>query len=257
MNAARWDLLAWPKIGEAVARGSGIILPVGAIEQHGPHLPVDTDSFLANAIATCAAAGHDLLVAPMIPYGYRSRPLSGGGPGFPGTISLSAQVLIDVLAQVLSEIADQGFRRFVIYSWHMENQNFAYEAAYTAFRERPEVKAVVMESPFADLSPETMSLLFGSEFPGWPAEHASILETSLMLHLRPDLVEMDKAVDDRVEYRPEYDVIPAPETMRTRSGVMARSTLGTAEKGEVAFAEIVRRLETNILFEFPELAGTR
>lgn len=257
MRELRFAKLSWPQVAAAVTRGSGIILPVGAIEQHGPHLPVDTDSFLASAIAEEAAVAHNLLVAPMIPYGYRSRPLSGGGPDFPGTISLSGRLLIDVIAQVLHEFASQGFRRFVIYSWHMENQNFVYEAAYTAFHTRSDVKAVVMESPFADLSAETMSLLFGNDFPGWPAEHASILETSLMLHLRPELVAMNKAVDDSVEFRPEYDVIPAPKTMSTRSGVMARATLGTAEKGRAAFAEIVRRLEENILAEFPELAGQR
>ena len=256
MSTPRFDRLTWPEVAQAIERGSGIILPVGAIEQHGPHLPVDTDSFLADSIATAAASAHDLLVAPMIPYGYRSRPLSGGGPDFPGTVSLSGELMINVLSHVLSEFAAQGFRRFLIYSWHMENQNFVYEAAFKAFRDLSSVKTVVMESPFANLAPETMSALFGNEFPGWPAEHASTLETSLMLHLRPDAVDMEKAVDDRVEYAPAYELIPAPKTMTTRSGVMARATLGTEQKGAMAFQDIVQRLEDVLTTEFPELAGT-
>jgi creatinine amidohydrolase len=253
VTASKFEQLRWPEIAEAVRRGSGIILPIGAIEQHGPHLPLDTDSYLADEIALAAATGFDLLVAPMIPYGYRSRPLSGGGPDFPGTISLSGELIINVVAQILSELASQGFRRFVIYSWHMENRNFVYEAAHKGLHNVDSVKAVVMESPFADLSAKTMALLFDDDFPGWPAEHASTLETSLMLHLRPDAVDMSKALDDRVDYRPEYEVIPTQTSMTTRSGVMARATLGSAEKGAVAFAEIVHRLKETIASEFPEL----
>jgi creatinine amidohydrolase len=255
VTASRFELLAWPRVADAVTRGSGIILPVGAIEQHGPHLPLDTDSYLADQIAMAAAADFDLLVAPMIPYGYRSRPLSGGGPDFPGTISFSGELIVGALAQVLGELAAHGFRRFVVYSWHWENQNFVYEAAYKGLHNVDSAKAVVMESPFADLSPQTMSLLFDRDFPGWPAEHASTLETSLMLHLRPEAVDMSEALDDRVDYRPAYEVIPTQASMTTRSGVMARATRATAEKGAAAFTEIVDRLKQAIGREFPELAN--
>jgi creatinine amidohydrolase len=254
--ARRYVDLTWPELAVAVERGAGVILPVGAIEQHGPHLPLDTDSYLAEAFAIAAAARHDLVVCPMIPFGYRSRPLSGGGPGFPGTLSLSGATLVTVLGEIIRGLVGQGFRRLIVYSWHMENQNFVYEATWTALERCPDAKAVVLEAPFADLSAASMSALYGSDFPGWPAEHASILETSLMLYLCPERVRMERAVDDSVAFAPPYDVIPPRSDMTTKSGVMARASLGTVAKGEIAFAEIRDHLCRTVEFEFPELSAT-
>jgi creatinine amidohydrolase len=257
MTSRAYSLLAWPDVGRAADGGWGIIVPVGAVEQHGPHLPLDTDTYLANLIATAATEDHKLLVSPMIPFGYRSRPLSGGGEAFPGTLSLSGATFVRVFEELLSGLIRQGFRRLVIYSWHMENQNFVYEAAYTAAHQLQDVRTLVMESPFANLSDETMKLLFEGDFPGWPAEHASTLETSLMLHLRPDSVDMTKIADDRVASRPPYELIPPKPSMLTTSGVMARPSLATARKGEIAFAEICQGLTDAIDAEFPELTGRR
>ena len=253
-GSRRYEHQTWPEVRAAVERGAGIVLPLGAIEQHGPHLPLDTDSFLARELVLAGSAGHDVLVAPMVPYGYRSRPLSGGGPSFPGTLSLSGATFVAVVSEVLSGLIAHGFRRLLLYSWHMENQNFAYEAAYLAAAGREGVKSVVMEAPFDSLSDETMKALYGGEFPGWPAEHASIMETSVMLHLRPDLVDMTKAVDDRVEREPPYDVIPPPAEITTRSGVLYRATQASAQKGALAFEEIAARLAQVLDAEFPDLA---
>ena len=255
MNASRlYEYQTWEEIAAAVEHGAGVILPLGAIEQHGPHLPLDTDSYLARELALAGSAGHQALVAPMIPYGYRSRPLSGGGPAFPGTLSLSGSTFVAVVREILTDLLDHGFRRLLVYAWHMENQNFAYEAAYLAAGSRDDIKMVVMEAPFDSLSEETMEALYGGDFPGWPAEHASVMETSLMLHLRPELVDMAKAVDDRVEREPPYDVIPPPADMTTRSGVLFKATRATAENGARAFSEITGHLARVLDAEFPELA---
>ena len=110
-----------------------------------------------------------------------------------------------------------------------------------------------MEAPFDSLSEETMDALYGGDFPGWPAEHASVMETSLMLRLRPELVDMAKAVDDRAEREPPYDVIPPPADMTTRSGVLFKATRGTPENGARALAEISSHLARVLDAEFPEL----
>jgi creatinine amidohydrolase len=254
VNASRlYEHQTWQEVSAAVGRGAGAIVPLGAIEQHGPHLPLDTDSFFAREFALAGSVRHDVLVAPMIPYGYRSRSLSGGGPTFPGTISLSGASFVAVVSEVLSELIRHGFRRLLVYAWHMENQNFAFEAAYLAAGQRDDVKIVVMEAPFDSLSDDAMNAIYGDEFPGWPAEHASVMETSVMLHLRPELVDMTKAVDDRSERTPPYDVIPPPADMTTSSGVLFKATRGTADKGALAFAEIAAHLERVLDAEFPEL----
>lgn len=249
--------MSWVEIGEAIARNVPVILPLGAIEQHGPHLPVDSDAYFAGEISTRAAKGFDMLVAPTVCFGYRSRPLSGGGQHFPGTLSLSGKTYISLVQEVLSELIRHGFRRLLVYVWHMENQNFAYEAAYLAVGDRTDVKVVVMEFPFDSLSDKTMAVLFPDGFPGWAEEHASILETSLMLHLRPEAVDMSRAVDDCSEAHPTYDIIPPPASITTKSGVLHKATQGTAEKGVAALGEIVEHLRDVLRTEFPDIAGAK
>jgi creatinine amidohydrolase len=240
MRTRRFDHLTWPEVAEAAGRGAGVVIPVGSTEQHGYHMPLSTDCLLPHALALAVAEEHDLLVAPAVSYGYRSRPLSGGGEGFPGTLSVSAETLVRLVDEVLVALIRHGFRRLVVLNWHMENANFVYEAAWLA-RERAgtDARILVCESAFATLSEPTMELLFPDGFPGWDVEHASILETSLMLHLHPDLVLMDRAVDDEAKRHPWYDVVPSPSDFVPVSGTLWKATQGSTEKGRVAWDEIV------------------
>ncbi len=236
--------LTWPEVDVAARRGAAVILPVGATEQHGHHMSLSTDAVLAERLALEVAAQLDALVAPPVAYGYRSRPLSGGGEGFPGTVSVSARTLMALVEDVLTGLAASGFRRLVVLNWHYENSNFVYEAAWLA-QERAAhtgLRIMVIEAAFSELSPEVMNVLFGDEFPGWDVEHAGILETSLMLHLRPDLVRFDRAVDDEAERHPPYDVVPTPADFVPRSGTLWKATRASAEKGGVAWPEIASRV---------------
>ena len=238
------DQLTWPEVRDAAARGAGVIVPVGATEQHGPHLPLSTDALLATELALAVAEPLDLYVAPPLAYGYRSRPLSGGGQSFPGTISLSARTLMALLEDVLTGLIGSGFRRLAVLSWHFENANFVYEAAWLTHERVAAAGAriMVVEAPFAELSGDTMRALFGHEFPGWDVEHAAVLETSLMLHLRPDLVHFDRAVDDEAARHPFYDVVPPPADFVPASGTLWKATRAGREKGALAWPEIVESL---------------
>jgi creatinine amidohydrolase len=253
--APRTRLLAdmtWQEVEAAIEREAGVVLPVGSTEQHGYHLPLSTDAVLPTELALAIAEPLDLLVAPAISYGYRSRPLSGGGQGFVGTTSLRATTLIALVNDILRELIRQGFGRLVVLNWHMENQNFVYEAACLALEHHPGTSAriLVAELPFEDLSTRTMELLFPGGFPGWDVEHASILETSLMLHLRPELVLFDRAVDDAARRHPFYDVVPPPEDFVPASGTLWKATQASASKGEAAWAEIVEGMRGAISTEF-------
>ena len=245
--------LTWPEVGEAVERNAGVILPVGATEQHGPHLPLATDAILATDLAAAVAESADLLVAPPITYGYRSRPLSGGGQGFVGTTSIRGGTLVSLVEDVLREFVRHGFRRLVIMSWHWENRGFVYEAAFEALQPHAETraKAMVMESPFAGLSEQTLETLFPDGFPGWEIEHASVIETSLMLHLHPELCRPERAVDDRAERSPWYDLVPTPPEFVPESGVLWKASEGSAEKGALAWPAIVAQAGEAIELELP------
>ncbi len=246
--------MTWPEVAEAARRGAGVVLPVGSTEQHGYHLPLATDAILATELALAVAEPLDLLTAPAVSYGYRSRPLSGGGQGFAGTTSLRARTLMDLVEDVLRELVRQGFGRIVVLNWHMENQNFVYESAYLALEQHPEARAriLVAELAFQDLSQETMELLFPEGFPGWDVEHASIMETSLMLHLKPEMVLFDRAVDDAAKRHPWYDLVPVPEDFVPASGTLWKATQASADKGRAAWEEIVSQMRAAISTELAQ-----
>ena len=246
--------MTWPEVEEAIGRGAGVLLPVGSTEQHGYHLPLATDAILASELALAVAEPLDFLVAPAVAYGYRSRPLSGGGQGFVGTTSLQARTLMAVVEDILRELVRQGFERIVVLNWHMENQNFVYESAYLTLEHHHDAPAriLVAELAFSDLSPGTMELLFPEGFPGWDVEHASILETSLMLLLRPELVHFDRAVDDAAKRHPWYDVLPVPEDFVPASGTLWKATQASADKGKAAWDEIVAQMRVAISQELAQ-----
>jgi creatinine amidohydrolase len=245
--------MTWPEVEEAIGRGAGVVLPIGSTEQHAYHLPLSTDVTLPSELGHAVAEPLDLLVAPPVAYGYRSRPLSGGGQGFVGTLSVSARTLMGLVEDVTHELIRSGFRRIVLLNWHFENANFIYEAAWLAHeRATPtDARIMVVEAAFAELSPTAMDALFGDEFPGWDKEHAAVLETSLMQHLRPDSVLFDRAVDDEAARHPFYDVIPTPDDFVPVSGALWKATRASAEKGRIAWAEIVENLAAAIREEMP------
>ncbi len=255
----RMSEMTWPEVQEAVDRGAGVVLPIGSTEQHAYHLPLSTDVTLPTELGCAVAESLDLLVAPAVAYGYRSRPLSGGGQGFVGTLSVSARTLMGVVEDVTRELIRSGFRRIVLLNWHFENANFIYEAGWLAHeRAQPtDARIMVVEAAFAELSPPVMEELFGDDFPGWDKEHAAVLETSLMQHLRPDSVLFDRAVDDEAARHPFYDVIPTPEDFVPVSGALWKATRASAEKGRVAWKEIVANLEAAIREEMPRAAAVR
>jgi creatinine amidohydrolase len=240
--------LSWPEVRDAAARDRTVILPIGAIEQHGPNLPIDTDAYLAKKLALAGARDRAAFVAPVLAYGCRSRPQSGGGELYPGTLSLQGITFIQLVSDVLGGLLRHGFRNVLVFSWHMENRGFVYEAASVATA-AAEAKVVVMEEPFDSLSDNAMTTLFPGGFPGWPLEHAGVLETSLMLFLRPELVGQHDRAGDRLDARP-YDVLPEAAPGPGQTGVLWDASGSSAEEGELAFGEIVAKLETVLDREF-------
>ena len=103
----RMDHMTWPEFKEAKARP--VIVPIGSTEQHGQHLPIGTDAVLATCVAEDLAERIDGTVLPALSYGYKSKPLSGGGPLFPGTIDMNGVTVINQMHDVLNELIADGF----------------------------------------------------------------------------------------------------------------------------------------------------
>jgi creatinine amidohydrolase len=242
--------MTWEEVRDAAAAGLPVVVPVGAIEQHGPHLPINTDNLIPVGIALETARRVPLVVAPPIRFGAKSRPLSGGGEGFPGTVSLRGTTLIDMLSQVLSALARSGFRRICVQNWHYENAGYLWEACELASERHPSARFVVLDRPFPAFTPEQLEQLFPAGFPGWNFEHASSMETSLMLALHPELVRMDRIADDAATRSPTWEVLPAPPEIIPASGVLWKPSEGTAEIGRLYLEAASSRLEAALRTEF-------
>lgn len=113
--------LSWPEWEARIQAGAIIFLPLGATEQHGPHLPLNVDVILPTAVAERVARQLGGLVAPTLNYGYKSMPRSGGGQSFPGTASLDAATFSHTIRDVIRDMGLHGARRFVILNGHLEN----------------------------------------------------------------------------------------------------------------------------------------
>ncbi|WP_280486910.1 mycofactocin biosynthesis peptidyl-dipeptidase MftE, partial [Nocardia cyriacigeorgica] len=160
--------LTWSEAGEYVAAGVILAVPIGSTEQHGPHLPLSTDTDIALALcAGLAARRSDVLVAPAVPYGS-----SGEHAGFPGTLSIGAAAL-ELLTVELCRSATDSFDRIVLVNGHGGNVEPLRRAEELLRTESRDVR------------------LFLPRYDGDP--HAGRTETALQLALSPDRVRTERA----------------------------------------------------------------
>lgn len=231
-----------------------VILPVGSLEQHGPHTPLATDTIIPKAISAAVADRIGAMVAPAISYGYKSQARTGGGNHFSGTTSLDGETLIRLARDIIKEFARHGVRRMAIMDSHYENEMFLIEGIDLALRELraggvDDMKIVKIRY-FEFTSEETLDAVFPDGFPGWPLEHAGVMTTSVLLHLCPELVHMERVPNHPpVEY-PPYDVFPDDPKRGSPTGVLASAQGASAEKGELLFTRYVDGISTALAGEF-------
>ncbi len=231
--------MAWPDYAAHVKRGAPVFLPIGATEQHGPHMALCVDVILPQTVAERVARQVGGIVAPAVAYGYRSQPRSGGGEAFPGTISLDAQTMALMIRDIICGFAKDGVRRMVLMPGHFENVWPVIEGITLALRElaRDGIKDMtILRLEYWDfISHEALEQLFPDGFPGIELEHASLFETSAMLVARPDLVDMAKAPTDGPAVVPSYDRYPRPAGKFPASGVLARAERASDAYGQLLF----------------------
>jgi creatinine amidohydrolase len=183
-----WADMSWPDFAQADMRAVIAVLPVAAIEQHGPHLPVGVDAIINQGYIERAAAsmpsGLPVLFLPLQPVG-----VSGEHAGYPGTIALSTETAIRVWTEIGESIARTGCRKLVIVNSHGGNGP-AIEATALALRTR--VTMLVVHASWRRLGyPE--NLFSAREIAH--GVHGGDAETSLMLGFKPEAVRMEKARD--------------------------------------------------------------
>jgi creatinine amidohydrolase len=242
----RYDELSWPEMREAIKLQPVVLLPVGAVEDHGHHLPLNTDNIIVEAICleTARRAGGEILVMPSVSYGLDEHHMD-----FPGTISINMQTLIQYLSDVALSVAHHGFTHILIVNGHGSNVSIADLAARRVVLETGIICGAISPNAAIDptLAEPTFSQMRQSQ-PGGVA-HAGEYETAMMLHLRPDLVQMKNAIKEigqvNIDYfnwdHPEPSVLSWQDwwSRMSESGVAGDATVATAEFGKALFETTV------------------
>ncbi len=233
----------WLELRELARRDDlVVVIPTATLEDHGYHLPIDTDVRLVEAIARGAVeqvnrcAGARAMLFPTAVHGYTPHHMD-----FPGTVTLRWNVFVESLLDCGRSLCRHGFDRILFLNGHGSNAPLVDMAARLINTEHR--GAVAMASTLYLTTPESVALLARERDSGAGGmSHACELETSLYLALEPDLVQMDKAVAEipdwsehvwsdwpgagPLSYMPHWSAL-------TRSGVMGDATVATADKGRV------------------------
>ncbi len=228
MTTAGGRLLASMTWAE-VPRSPILVVPLGAVEQHGPHLPLDTDTRIAEAVAhRVARALPDAVAAPALAYG-----ASGEHQDFPGTLSIGNHALESLLVQLVRS-AGHTARRTLFVSGHAGNAYALRRAVRQLRREGRHTAGWVPSAPGADA-------------------HAGWAETSMMLHLHPDAVRLDQLAPGNTA--PLSELLPAIRRSSLKavsaSGVLGDPRTASAEDG----AELLETMTANLLTALKKQPG--
>ncbi len=230
-----YERMSWPKVAKAATEDRVCLIPVGTLEDHGPHLPIDADVRIASEICRRAAAEatEEIILMPAIPHGYSPHHMD-----FPGPITIGWTTFTDYCKDVGISLARHGFKRMLFYNGHGSNQNLVEMAARLVMLEHPEVLAAAAFVLSSNESLAKIAELRESERGGMA--HACELETSIYLAIDPDAVDMDAAVDEHsypegpnawMDWTDGSLKLMPWWSSFSRSGVQGDPTKATAEKG--------------------------
>lgn len=228
-----WHTLNWQQIGEAVAAGNDCaILPIGATEQHGPHMGCGMDAEIAKKLCRAVAEETGAFLLPLLPYGCSI----GHSTRWPGTLALQPKTLIDMIKDIGDWIYASGIRRLFIVNSHVGN--FAplrcalemlraqHDGFMVALIGSPTISERVKQQHFAD----------GDDW------HANDAETSLMLAVSPEMVDELRLQDSDDEDRTAECVFAHPVNRTSKNGVTGKPSLASKAKGETLFSWMVEDL---------------
>ncbi|MCB1810634.1 MAG: creatininase [Candidatus Competibacteraceae bacterium] len=232
-----------------------LMLPVGALEQHGHHMAMNVDVLLPTAVCERVARAIGALVLPGLQYGYKSQQKSGGGNFFPGTTSLDGATLSATIQDIMREIARHGVRKLVVLNGHYENSMFLVEGIDLGLRELrwagiSDFRVMVLSYWDFVADEQVIRTLYPDGFHGWAVEHGGLFETSLMLALHPHLVDMDKVMRHPPATFPPYDLYPPKPEWTPASGTLSSAENATVEKGRLILEVCVKGISDAIRGEF-------
>jgi creatinine amidohydrolase len=189
--------MTWEEVEQKVVKCKNtIILPIGSTEQHGPHLPVGTDTMVAMALAESAAKKANLIVAPPLWFGWSPHHMV-----LPGTITIRPEVLLEVVYDVAQSLHAHGFDRFIFLNGHRIVNISWLQIVGERLKRELGLKVVIFD-------PAYMSKSIIKDFDWGPVGHAEEIESSHMWHYYPQLVKMERALDNPHPENALYQVDP-------------------------------------------------
>jgi creatinine amidohydrolase len=225
--------MTWTDVAEAAARTDLCLLPVGAVEVYGPHLPLGADGIVSDYLCRAAADRVSSFVAPLVPVGF-----SAVLQEFPGTLSVSTAALRGYVEGLVHSLRRCGVRRFLFVNGHAGNVAVIADVV-------EQMKSTYPGTLYAQVDvwrfviPHAASV---SESP-LPQGHASEHGTSVLLAVAPQLVKMDRAVDNPPKGGAFPEILQyGSYRRRAPDGVLGHATKGSVEKGRVIVARAVDRI---------------
>jgi creatinine amidohydrolase len=244
--STRLAALSWQEVAGLDRDRTVALVPVAALEQHGPHLPLDTDAFLVTSVVEAAAerarAEGPVLALPTIFAGSSEHHMA-----FAGTVTLRPETLAAVVRDICLSLTRNGFRRVLIVNGHGGNRAVLAAAVQSV---GGETRASVSTLDYWRLAAEAVAEL--RESPAGGMAHACEFETSLMLHLRPEAVRTELIAREIPEPRVSLERLDLFQTGAltvhwstddlSTSGVLGAPDLATPEKGRAFFEACVSGL---------------
>jgi len=228
-----WSQRTWAELpADLQEAGNAALLPVGATEQHGPHMGCGMDAVLAETLCKAASLRTQVPMLPVLPYGCSL----GHSRKWPGTIAIDPGTLMDFVHQIGSWAFYSGVRRLFIINTHVTNAA-PLRCALEKLRAEHDTLMVALVNS-ATISPRVRAAHF-ADAEDW---HANDAETSLMQAVAPDMVRNHLTADADDPDRTFGNVFAHPVNHTSRNGVTGRPSLATAEKGERLFAWMVEDL---------------
>lgn len=234
MKPVLLEQLAWPEIAELRGRNGGLLLlPLGATEQHGPHLPVAMDTLLAEAVCHAASARTGVPVMSALRYTVSQ----GHTPKWPGTFSLRHETFIAVLRELAAWAVASGWKRLLLVNAHFGNDapaRVAVDQLRLSYLGRLQIGLLHVfqldETIWNEYTRDAADL------------HANAAETSLMLHLHPELVHLDRLAEGDDPDRTGGTVFSYPVAQTSLNGVTGHPSRASAEEGRLLFERMTDAL---------------
>ena len=255
----KWVELSSPQLG-SVSRETICVLPLGATEQHGPHLPLATDQIIADGLALGldALCDNRLLLLPGLPATCSEHHMA-----YPGSLTLNHDAFIQVVSQLVDSAARHGFRRFFLLNAHGGNASVGGVVAERLSTQLPEIDVVF--GTWFRMAGERLRHLVEGDYPA--VGHACEFETSLVMALRPELVDRTVIVDDGAAPTSpllKFDLLSGGPTIRsvpfnrlTASGVWGKPSLATAEKGQSILDVVIPLIRDILQAHWPDGPGLK